>query len=82
MNNEIAALRGRLAASEKIQEAVSLSIDCTIDELRSLADKYEDKACLETDKIFVLAKRLDGDAKHYRELAGLISRIRKDLGEA
>jgi hypothetical protein len=81
MSNEVAALRGRLAASEKVKEAVALSMDCTIDEIRCLADKYEDKNCLESDKIFILAKRLDGDAKHYRELAGLINRLRKDLGE-
>ena len=81
MNNEIAALRGRLAANEKVMEAVGLSIDCTIEELRVLADKYEDKRCLETDKIFVLAKRLDGDVKHYRELSGQCDRLRKDLGE-
>ena len=81
MNTETAALRGRLASSEKVIEAVALSMDCTIDEIRCLADKYEDKRCLETDKIFVLAKRLDGDVKHYRELSGQCDRLRKDLGE-
>jgi len=81
MNNEIAALHGRLAANEKVLEAVGLSIDCTIEELRCLADKYEDKCGLQSDKIFVLAKRLDGDVKHYRELSGQCDRLRKDLGE-
>jgi hypothetical protein len=82
MNSDIAALRGRLAANEEVLNAVSLSIDCTIDELRVLADKYEKKEFLESDKIFVLAKRLDGDVKHYRELTAQCNRIRKDLGEA
>jgi ubiquinone biosynthesis protein UbiJ len=81
MSGEIDAIRGRLASSEKVIEAVALSMDCTIDEIRCLADKYEDKAALESGKILVLAKRLDGDAKHYRELSGLISRLKKDLGE-
>jgi hypothetical protein len=82
MNSDIAALRGRLASNEKVMEAVSLSIDCTLDELRCLADRYEDKARLESDKIIVLAKRLDGDVRHYRELTTQCNRIRKDLGEA
>jgi len=82
MSNETTVLRGRLADNEKVKEAVSLSIDCTIDELRSLADKYEDKCSLESDKIFVLAKRLDGDVKHYRELTRINKQLRKDLGEA
>jgi len=82
MSNETTLLRGRLADNEKVAEAVSLSIDCTIDEIRALADKYEDKSDLETDKILVLAKRLDGDGKHYRELTRIIKQIRKDLGEA
>jgi len=81
MSNEIDVLRGRLAANEKTMEGVSLSIDCTIDELRCLADKYEDKSALENDKIFVLAKRLDYDVRQYRELTGINNRLRKDLGE-
>jgi hypothetical protein len=81
MINEVAALRGRLAVSQKLVETLSAGIDSDIAVLRALADKYEEKTSLNTTHIVLVAARIDNDVKVLREVTAKIGLLKKDLGE-
>jgi len=82
MTGEIARLRGLLAVNEKLLETYSAGIDGDMDELRSLADKYENKADLKSVRIVVVAGRIHDQVENYRKVAEIIKRVKRDLGEA
>ena len=81
MSSEITNLRGRLAHAEKLQHALQVGIDCDIDEIRSMADKYEPKVELKSDRIVVVADRLHNQVVQLRKMTDQIRSIKKDLGE-
>jgi hypothetical protein len=80
MSDEITKLRGRLAVAQELAEAISLGISVDIDEIRSLADKYEHPVDLKSDRILVAAKRLDDQVKRLRTVQLEIASLLKDLG--
>ena len=77
--SETMQLRGRLASAEQTLNLLGVGID--IDEIRSLADKYEDKTDLKTDRILLVADRLNAQTTRYKKLTAQIKEIKKDLGE-
>jgi hypothetical protein len=81
MNDEIVALRGRLAVAEKTLELLTVNIDCDISIIRGYADKYEPKATLQSGHILATAQRIHEQATKYRDLAETAARIKRDLGE-
>jgi hypothetical protein len=81
MNNEIAALRGRLAVAEKTLELLAVNIDCDISIIRGYADKYETKTALQSGHILATAQRIHEQAEKYRKLAETVTHIKRDWGE-
>lgn len=79
--SETMQLRGRLASAEQTLNLLGVGIDTDIDEIRSLADKYEDKTDLKTDRILLVADRLNAQTTRYKKLTAQIKEIKKDLGE-
>lgn len=79
--SEIMALRGRLATNEKLAHALTVGIDCDIDELRSIADKFEVKTELKTERMVILTDRIDAQVKKLRAINEQIKAIHKELGE-
>lgn len=75
------ALRGRLATNEKLAHALTVGIDCDIDELRSIADKFEVKTELKTERMVILTDRIDAQVKKLRAINEQIKAIHKELGE-
>ena len=81
MNNEIAALRGRLAFSKKTIETLSAGIDGDISELRNLADKYEPKESLNTDRMKLVVDRIHNQKQKLLEFNNIVISLKRDLGE-
>lgn len=79
--SEIMALRGRLAVSEKTAHTLSIGIDTDIDELRMLADKFEIKTELKTDRLAHVAARIHDQVMRLRQVNDFIASIKKELGE-
>jgi hypothetical protein len=80
MSDEITRLRGRLAASQELAETIDLGIAVDIDEIRNLADKYEERAELKSDRILLAAKRLDEQVRKLRIVKKEIESLLRDLG--
>jgi hypothetical protein len=79
--SEILTLRGRLAVNEKLINTLTIGIDTDISELRTLADKFEPKTDLQTDRIKLIAARIDDQVRQLREITAIVKTIKKDLGE-
>jgi hypothetical protein len=79
--SELMNLRGRLAVAEQAIQLLEVGIDTDIDELRSIADKYEDKHLLRVDRIALIATRLKDQVEKLRKLREQSLAIKKDLGQ-
>lgn len=80
MNNEIMALRGRLAANEELIKTMTSGIDVDIDELRTMLDRYAPKSELNAARIRVVADRLVESLDNLETLQRQTNAIRRDLG--
>jgi hypothetical protein len=81
MSDEVTKLRGRLAVAQELAETIDLGIAIDIDEIRNLADKYEERADLKSDRILIAAQRLDGQVKKLRSVKTEIESLLRDLGK-
>ncbi|HEX2957727.1 MAG TPA: hypothetical protein VHO70_12905 [Chitinispirillaceae bacterium] len=79
--SEIMQLRGRLATAEQTLSLLDVGIDTDIDEIRSLADKFEEKCDLKTNRIQLIAGRLHSQVEQYKKLTAQIKQLKSDLGE-
>ena len=79
--SESLALRGRLAVNEKAIHALTCGIDTDIEELRTLADKFEEKIELKTDRMVLVTDRLNTQVIKLREITNQSAAIKKELGE-
>jgi hypothetical protein len=79
--SEILALRGKVAVNEKIIHALTVGLDCDIDEMRGVCDKYEEKTNLDADRIQLVADRIANQIRQLKKLTQQTADIKKDLGE-
>ena len=79
--SDITNLRERLAVAKKAVETLTMGINVYIDELRSLADKYEDKTKLKSARIVEVAMRIHEQKTKLVELNDQILSIKSDLGD-
>jgi len=80
MTPEIALLRQRLAANEELVVALTIGLDCDIDEMRSICDKYETKVDLKSERMMLIADRINNQRNQLRKLEAEIKNLKKDLG--
>lgn len=81
MNDEITKLRGRLAVAQELAETIKLGIAVDIDEIRNLADRYENPEELKADRLALAAARLDDQVKRLRKVKAEIDNLLRDLGQ-
>ncbi len=79
--SEVMQLRGRLATAQELTRTLEIGLDTDICELRTLADKYEEKTDLRAERIVVIAHRIEDQVKGLRKLKQQINDLKKDLGE-
>lgn len=79
--SEIFLLRGRLATAQELARTLEIGLDTDIGELRTLADKYEEKTDLRAERIVVIAHRIEDQVKSLRKLKQQIKDLKQDLGE-
>jgi DNA-binding transcriptional MerR regulator len=79
--SEILALRGKVAINEKIIRSLTVGLDCDIDEIRVLCDKYEEKTNLDEERIQLVADRIANQIRQLKKLTQQTADIKRDLGE-